>query len=140
MSTLILNQAQAEAVYSAMCALDKVGATILASVPVDDATWVHIEKCADTGQITLTQSLRTVARHSDQSAFAAAYGLTAANAAEQREAVQVVTEFATSARKQYAATKELTCQPDGSCQTIRVPVALLNRIRDMAELFGFPRA
>lgn len=71
----ILTQSQAEAVYSAMCALKKVGAMIRASVPVDDATWVHIEECADTGQITLTQRLRTVARHSDQAAFAAAYGL-----------------------------------------------------------------
>mgnify|MGYP000868663696 CR=1 FL=1 len=59
---------------------------------------------------------------------------------DQLEAVQVVTEFAANARKQYAATKELTAQPNGTCSTIRVPVALLNRVRDMGESFGFPRA
>lgn len=71
----ILTQAQAQAVYSAMCALKNVGAIIRASVPVDDATWVHIEECADTGQITLTRRLRRVACHSNHAAFAAAYGL-----------------------------------------------------------------
>lgn len=74
-TTHILTKAQAEAVYNAMCALNKVGAMIRASVPVDDATWVHIEECADTGQITLTRCLRRVACHSNQAAFAAAYGL-----------------------------------------------------------------
>lgn len=71
-----------------------------------------------------------------QAAALEAYGSSAA----QREAVEVVTGFATSARKQYAATKELTTLPSGTCMTIRVPVAMLNRIKEMGDLFGIPQA
>lgn len=53
-----------------------------------------------------------------------------------REAAQIVGEFAKRARKEYEQTKELTTNNGGTCMTIRVPVALLNRIRDMAEAFG----
>lgn len=74
----ILSQAQAEAVYSAMCALNNVGSTIKAKIPPteDGGRWVFVEECEDSGQITLTTGLRTVARHSNQAAFASAYGLT----------------------------------------------------------------
>lgn len=77
MTAKILTQAQAEAVYSAMCALNNVGAKIKASVPpsADDGKWLFIEECADSGQITLTQGLRRVACHANQTAFATAYGL-----------------------------------------------------------------
>lgn len=77
MATKILTAEQAEAVYSAMCALNKVGAKIRVSVPpaADVERWVFIEECADSGQITLTQGLRRVACHAGQSAFATAYGL-----------------------------------------------------------------
>lgn len=54
------------------------------------------------------------------------------------ESVQIVAEFAARSRVRYAGTKEWTVHPDGSCETIRVPVALLNRIREMAEEFGIP--
>lgn len=77
MSTLILNKAQAEAVYSAMCHLNNVGAKIRVSIPptADDGKYVFVEECEDSGQITLTQGLRRVACHVNQSAFATAYGL-----------------------------------------------------------------
>lgn len=73
----ILTHAQAAAVYSAMCALNNVGATITANIPPtgEDGRWVHVDECADSGQITLTMGLRRVACHSDQAAFASAYGL-----------------------------------------------------------------
>jgi len=71
----ILSQTQAEAVYSAMRALNKVGATIRASIPTEGDTLVFIEECADSGQITVTRGLRRVACHASQSTFATAYGL-----------------------------------------------------------------
>lgn len=55
---------------------------------------------------------------------------------EHRESIQIVADFAARSRQQYATTKKWTKHPDGSCETIRVPVALLNRIRDMAEAHG----
>lgn len=55
------------------------------------------------------------------------------NAAE-RDHVRTISAMAERARKQYAKTKEWTSHDDGSCMTIRVPVALLNRIRELAEL------
>lgn len=52
------------------------------------------------------------------------------------EAITGVAEFAERSRKEYASTKEWTALPAHSCETIRVPVALLNRIRDLHELFA----
>lgn len=77
MTDKILTQTQAEAVYSAMCALNNVGGKLRASIPPaeDGGKWLFIEECEDSGQITLTQGLRRIACHADQSAFATAYGL-----------------------------------------------------------------
>lgn len=54
----------------------------------------------------------------------------------QIESVQIVAEFANRSRAEYDNTRELTPLDSGTCMTIRVPVALLNRIRDMADEFG----
>jgi hypothetical protein len=48
------------------------------------------------------------------------------------EAVAEIAEFAESSRKEYGSTKEWTANKGHSCMTIRVPVALLNRIREAA--------
>jgi len=86
--TKVLTQPQAEAVYRAMHAMNNVGATIKASIPPaeEGGRWVHVEECADSGQITLTTGLRRVACYSNQSAFAAAYGL-AMNQIDKKPAV-----------------------------------------------------
>lgn len=46
------------------------------------------------------------------------------------EAVKIAADFAARARETYAYTKKWTATPSDNCETIRVPVALLNRIRD----------
>lgn len=70
---MILNQAQAEAVYSAMVALNNVGATIdKISLP---ETYYVIDVVSYSDKITIRQGLRTVETHADQAAFATAYGL-----------------------------------------------------------------
>lgn len=73
----ILTPAQAKAVYDAMQALNNVNAVVKASFPLNTGGthWVHVAECGDTGDITITWGLRTVARYSSQSAFAIAYGL-----------------------------------------------------------------
>ena len=45
--------------------------------------------------------------------------------------INTVVDFAAQSRKQYADSKELTTTDSHGCETIRVPVALLNRIRDL---------
>lgn len=69
---LILNQAQAEAVYSAMCALNNVGARI--SCTVQELILVR-ETVA--GSIYVVSDAPGVAgeHHADQAAFATAYSL-----------------------------------------------------------------
>ena len=79
----ILTTAQAEAIYSAMCALNNVGGTIKASLPhplktkVTSAAFVRVFD--DNGAIRIVRAFdhRTEATeyHEDQSAFATAYGL-----------------------------------------------------------------
>ena len=54
---------------------------------------------------------------------------------DQKQILETVFEFAETARKNYDHTKQVWTVESGTCTTIRVPVALLNRIRDMAELF-----
>lgn len=65
---MTLNEAQAEAVYSAMCALNNVGGFLRTNI--DD---LRIED--DGNGIRIMQCLRTVESHADQNAFATAYGL-----------------------------------------------------------------
>lgn len=50
------------------------------------------------------------------------------------EAVAEIADFAEASRKEYGNTKEWTATANHSCMTMRVPVALLNRIREAAEL------
>lgn len=72
---MILNQAQAEAVYSAMCALNNVGADT-GRVRID----VAVVAWGSTGaSVELVRSHRDTQaereNYADQSAFATAYGL-----------------------------------------------------------------
>lgn len=55
--------------------------------------------------------------------------------AEQIDIVQTVASFAERSRTHYADTKELTNSGGITCVTMRVPVALLNRIRDLEQAF-----
>lgn len=74
--TLILNQCQAEAIYSAMCALNNVNMqitseerTLTGKLTVTENAW---------GRIVVTDErdgARLFEAHVDQSAFATAYGL-----------------------------------------------------------------
>jgi hypothetical protein len=50
-----------------------------------------------------------------------------------RDNIMTIARMAADARRNYADSKEWTNRNCGSCMTIRVPVALLNRIRDLAE-------
>jgi len=95
---MILTQSQAEAVYSAMCALNNVGgalwcraqmpcSTEWADVRQDDAGAVHIGK-GPLHRFDRIESVVTrvgpVEYHANQAAFAAAYGL---NSDEPQSAV-----------------------------------------------------
>lgn len=64
----ILNQAQAEAVYGAMVALNNVGGVLRTNI--DD---LRIEDDGD--GIRIMKALRTVEQYADQAAFATTYGL-----------------------------------------------------------------
>lgn len=70
---MILNQAQAEAVYGAMVALNNVGASIdKISLP---AAYYTIDVISYYDQITIRQGLKNCETYESQDAFAAAYGL-----------------------------------------------------------------
>ena len=49
------------------------------------------------------------------------------------DAIKTIVEFAARSKREYEATKEWTAKSHGSCMTIRVPTALLNRIRDLGD-------
>lgn len=59
---------------------------------------------------------------------------------ELKDQIEVVARFAEESRERYIETREWTHQRDSSCMTIRVPVALLNRIRDLAKAAGVETA
>ena len=68
-AALILNQTQAEAVYSAMCALGSLG------IPIDiRAGVVRATETEHTG-VLVSVSASTAEQYDDQATFAAAYGL-----------------------------------------------------------------
>jgi hypothetical protein len=72
----ILNKPQAEAVYSAMCALNNVNGLISAYIRTDSGRFIEIHE--NSGGIFLRADelhLPLVEDHRSQSAFAAAYGL-----------------------------------------------------------------
>lgn len=50
------------------------------------------------------------------------------------EAIADIAEWAAASRQEYAESKEWTQTKDHACMTIRVPVAILNRIREAGEV------
>lgn len=79
MSTKILTQAQAEAVYSAMCALNNVGAELKATIYTRDSAGDYMRVYQDGGSVkvvdVIRHSIETKEHYDNQSAFAAAYGM-----------------------------------------------------------------
>ena len=85
MTTKILNQAQAEAVYSAMCALNNVGAAICVQIPESGrySSGNPPLEVAELfgGVVAIGYRLNgerapiTLERHNSQDEFATAYGL-----------------------------------------------------------------
>lgn len=77
MTTKILNQAQAEAVYSAMCHLNNVSGQISAQIGTGDATLTIADYGTDAGIKVSSLGRNGVDHewHANQSAFATAYGL-----------------------------------------------------------------
>lgn len=74
-ATRILSQAQAEAVYSAMCALKKVDAS-LSSINLKDENGFPVVIHAMSSGMWMILSPHNVSEwHDNESAFAAAYGL-----------------------------------------------------------------
>lgn len=72
---MILNQSQAEAVYSVMCALNSVGATI-GSISMHDEHGLAIAVHTTSNGMWMIKSARNTSEwHDNQSAFATAYGL-----------------------------------------------------------------
>jgi len=75
---LILNQSQAEAVYSAMCALNNVGGRVQATFGDRASESVHaFEKDCGSVRVVQVRRYRVVLaeNYPNQSAFATAYGL-----------------------------------------------------------------
>lgn len=52
---------------------------------------------------------------------------------ELKDLLRTVIDFAAQSRKEYKSTSEWTSTENHSCQTIRVPTALLNRIKEIDE-------
>ena len=81
--SLILNKSQAEAVYSAMCALNNVnfGRSIALSFNTTEDQRVTVREFVETHEVHIGMELQAVTfkteLHADQSAFATAYGLSA---------------------------------------------------------------
>ncbi|KLR58005.1 hypothetical protein [Diaphorobacter sp. J5-51] len=69
----ILNQSQAEAIYSAMCALNNLGST---SIELDLPGDIWIQAGVNGGVIVCPRHVGAkLEQHASQAAFAAAYGL-----------------------------------------------------------------
>lgn len=71
---MILNKAQAEAVYSAMRALNNVGGR-LEEVRLDDANHALQVTERQKGAVQVIRDFRTAEHYDSQAAFATAYGL-----------------------------------------------------------------
>lgn len=73
---MILTKAQAEAVYTAMCALNNVGAACMVDIPSGSRAQQDISVNAVDGDVVVRVGLcGEVERYRDQAAFATAYGL-----------------------------------------------------------------
>lgn len=73
---MILTAAQAEAIYSAMCALNNVGGALRATMPqANSEKWLKVRECEDFGTIKVIVGFTTAEVYADQNAFAQAYGL-----------------------------------------------------------------
>lgn len=74
---MILNQAQAEAVYSAMCALNNVGGKLDVKIPAGNGLCTRVFEAMQ-GIILITEDTSMSInreRHANQSDFATAYNL-----------------------------------------------------------------
>ena len=73
---MILNKAQAEAVYSAMCALNNVNARLHARDVgyTDEGFAIQIHE-TETGMIVISTGTKVLERYGTQGRFAAAHGL-----------------------------------------------------------------
>lgn len=79
---MILNQSQAEAVYSAMCALNNIGARLSAhGIGYDDDGLAISVAQSETGLVSIGTGFaphaerKVLERHGGKNAFATAYGL-----------------------------------------------------------------
>lgn len=79
---MILNQSQAEAVHTAMCALNKVGARLAAhGIGYDVDGFVISAEQSETGLLSIGTGFaphaerKVLERHGGKNAFATAYGL-----------------------------------------------------------------
>lgn len=72
--TNILNPAQAEAVYSAICALNNVGGSMSSTMETKEGRTIHVA-ASDFGGVVIGHGLRTIENYKTQAAFAAAYNL-----------------------------------------------------------------
>lgn len=70
---MILNQSQAEAVYSAMCALNNVG-NVSSEFNLPNDVWVQAAANGGVSIVPRTHGAK-IEQYADQSAFATAYGL-----------------------------------------------------------------
>src|SRR5690606_35745926 len=71
---MILSKEQAEAVYSAMCALNNVSARLDVHLPEGNGLAIRVYEGLG-GRVFLTTERGQTERHANQSAFAEAYGL-----------------------------------------------------------------
>lgn len=76
---MILNQAQAEAVYSAMVALNNVGAELKATIFTSERAGNYLRAYQDGGAVKVVDvighSIEGREHYDNQAAFATAYGL-----------------------------------------------------------------
>ena len=74
--SLVLNKSQAEAVYSAMCALNNVGALLSTFIRTDSGKFIEVHDNGDEITMWATEiELPGKETHASQTAFATAYGL-----------------------------------------------------------------
>jgi hypothetical protein len=71
----ILNPSQAEAVYSAMCALNNVSGAIRVIFAAEGQKVIKVRQCEDFGSISVIHGFETVERYASQYEFFTAYGL-----------------------------------------------------------------
>lgn len=97
---LILTTAQAQAVYSAMCALNASGLIVGKLMADNDAGQrIEIEPFEADGVRVWNSVIGRAERHADQAAFAAAYGLNLRAAADDADATEAEQVFVCTANE-----------------------------------------